>query len=63
MAQLCDKCGKGPQSGHSVSHSNRKTLRRFNPNLIEKRIFDPATGKSPKSKLCGKCLRTMAKGA
>jgi large subunit ribosomal protein L28 len=63
MAQVCEKCGKGPQVGYNVSHSNKKTLRRFNPNLVEKRIFDPKTGKSPKAKICSKCLRTMAKDA
>jgi len=61
MSKVCEKCGKGPQVGHSVSHSNRKTLRRFNPNLMKKRIFDPATGLKTLTKLCAKCLRTMAK--
>lgn len=61
MAQVCEKCGKGPQTGNNVSHSNKKTLRRFNPNLFEKRIFDTKTGRSAKTKLCGKCLKTMSK--
>ncbi|MBI5421871.1 50S ribosomal protein L28 [Candidatus Peregrinibacteria bacterium] len=63
MSKFCEKCAKGPQVGNTVSHSNRKTLRRFNPNLFKKRIFDPATGKAPLTKLCAKCLRTMAKPA
>jgi large subunit ribosomal protein L28 len=63
MAQVCEKCGKGPQVGNSVSHSNRKTKRRFNPNLFKKRLFDPATGKAKLIKLCSTCLRTMAKSA
>ncbi len=63
MAKVCMTCGKGPQVGNSVSHSNRKTLRRFNPNLFKKRIFDPATGKAKSTKLCAKCFRTTAKAA
>lgn len=63
MAKVCEKCGKGPQVGNSVSHSNKKTLRRFNPNLFKKRMFDPATGKTELIKLCSSCHRTTAKSA
>ena len=63
MAKVCEVCSKGPQVGNSVSHSNKKTLRRFNPNLFKKRIFDPATGKTELTKLCASCHRTSAKSA
>lgn len=33
MSRVCQICGKGPMSGHSVSHSNNRTKRRFLPNL------------------------------
>lgn len=33
MARRCAITGTGSQSGHKVSHSNRKTNRRFQPNL------------------------------
>ena len=33
MAKRCQLTGTGPQFGHNVSHSNRKTHRRFDPNL------------------------------
>ena len=33
MSKECDFCGKKPQVGNLVSHSNIKTKRRFNPNL------------------------------
>lgn len=33
MSRKCYICGKGPMTGNNVSHSNRKTRRRFNPNL------------------------------
>ena len=37
----CDHCGKMPQSGHHVSHSNIKTKRRFLPNLQIKKFYIP----------------------
>ena len=39
MARVCQVTGKKPQTGHSVSHSNIKTKRRFLPNLQTKRFF------------------------
>ena len=33
MARKCPITGKGVQVGNNVSHSNRKTKRRFLPNL------------------------------
>ena len=39
MSRICQVTGKVPVSGHSVSHSNIKTNRRFLPNLQTKRFF------------------------
>jgi len=61
MARECEKCGKKPSTGNSVSHSNRKTKRRFLPNLQKKAIFDPKTKESTRMKICTKCIRTMTK--
>ena len=33
MASVCDVCGKHPSFGKSVSHSHRRTSRRWNPNI------------------------------
>ena len=35
----CSICGKGVTFGHNVSHSNRKTKRKFSPNLKTKRFW------------------------
>lgn len=35
----CEITGKGVMVGNRVSHSNRKTKRRFNPNLKNKRFW------------------------
>ncbi len=62
MSKVCEICGKGPKSGHNVSHSIRRTKRRFLPNLATKKVFDPKTGETNKQKLCMKCLKTITKG-
>ena len=33
MAAVCDICGKKPFFGKSVSHSHRRTNRRWDPNV------------------------------
>jgi len=39
MSRICQLTGKRPISGNNVSHSNRKTKRRFLPNLHKKRFY------------------------
>ena len=39
MSKECQVTGKKPLVGHLVSHSNRKTKRRFNVNLQNKRFW------------------------
>ena len=39
MSRVCDLTGKKALSGNNVSHSNRKTKRRFYPNLQKKRFL------------------------
>lgn len=63
MSNFCELCGKGPQTGHNVSHSMRHTKRRFMPNLAVKKITDSKTGKVEKKKICMKCLKTLSKAA
>jgi large subunit ribosomal protein L28 len=55
----CAECGKGPSFGNAVSFSQRRTRRRFNPNLqTVTRVKD---GKPVREKLCTRCIRTAAK--
>ncbi|MBN2087821.1 50S ribosomal protein L28 [Candidatus Peregrinibacteria bacterium] len=61
MSKVCEVCNKGPATGHNVSHSVRRTKRRFMPNLTTKKIFDPKTGETTKVKICMKCLKTSSK--
>lgn len=39
MSRICQVTGKKPRSGNSISHSNIKTKRRFEPNLMNKRYW------------------------
>lgn len=61
MAKVCQITGKKPSSGHNVSHSVRRTKRRFLPNLQWKRIFDPVTKRFIRIRLCTSALRTLSK--
>ncbi len=55
----CDMCGKGPQFGHNVSHSNRATRRQFRPNVQRVRI--KVDGQMRQMHVCTRCLRTLNK--
>ncbi len=59
MAKVCENCGKKPQTGNNVSHSNIKTKRRFNPNLQNVRHQDP-DGRVRTLTLCTRCIRSGA---
>ncbi|MBP8974017.1 MAG: 50S ribosomal protein L28 [Anaerolineae bacterium] len=57
----CEVCGKGPQFGHNVSHSNRRTRRQFRPNIQRVRVME--NGHLVSKYMCAKCIRTMGKDA
>jgi large subunit ribosomal protein L28 len=61
MARFCDLTGKGPMSGHYVSHSNRKTKRKFLPNIKKKRFFVPELNEWIELKVCTSAIRTINK--
>ena len=55
----CAVCGKTPQFGHSVSHSNRKTKRQFKPNIQRVKVLE--NGRLVSKYMCVRCIRTMSK--
>lgn len=55
MSNFCTVCGKGPQFGNKVSHSNRKSPRRFNANL--QKIKVEKNGEVKSVKVCTSCLK------
>ena len=56
MSQVCEFCGKRPQTGNNVSHAHNKTRRRFNPNL--QRVRTVVNGQVRRVKVCTRCLRS-----
>jgi large subunit ribosomal protein L28 len=41
----CQVTGRSPSFGNSVSHSHRRTRRRWNPNIQRKTYFVPSQGR------------------
>ena len=56
VAAVCDVCGKGPGFGKSVSHSRRRTNRRWNPNI---QTVHAKVGVSQRKRLnvCTSCIK------
>ncbi len=61
MARICQVTGKGPISGNNVSHSNRKTRRRFLPNLHSHRFWVESEKRWVKLRLSTKGMRIIDK--
>jgi large subunit ribosomal protein L28 len=59
MSRRCDLTGKGPLVGNKVSHSNRKTKRRFLPNLLNVTMISDALGRSVKLRVSANALKTV----
>ncbi len=59
MANRCDVCRRKPQYGHRVSHSTRRTNRRFLVNVQHKRML--VDGQMRHVYICTRCLRTQVK--
>lgn len=56
---VCERCGKRSQFGQSRSHSMKATKRQFKPNIQRVKVVE--SGRLVKKKLCGKCIKTLAK--
>ena len=61
MSRICQLSGKKPMVGNNVSHSNRKTKRRFNINLIRKKFYIPSEDKWITLKVTTSTLKTIDK--
>ena len=55
MSSVCDVCGKKPQFGMRLSHSHRRTKRRWNPNIQRVRALVGSTTK--RVDVCTGCLK------
>jgi large subunit ribosomal protein L28 len=61
MARRCQLTGKEPQFGHNVSHSNRKTNRRFDPNLQKATLYSDSLHRKIPLRVCTRALRTVSR--
>lgn len=61
MSRVCQLTGKSVMVGNNVSHSNRKTKRKFFPNLITKKFFIPEEESFITLKISTSALRTINK--
>ena len=61
MSKKCLITGKGVQTGNNVSHSNRKTRRRFMPNLQEVAIYSEILEAPVTLRITNNGLRTIEK--
>ena len=61
MSQVCQVTGKRPVTGNNVSHSQRKTRRRFVPNLHTHRFWVESEKRFVKLRLPSKGMRIIDK--
>ena len=55
MASVCQVCGKHPSFGKSISHSHRRTNRRWNPNV--QRVRTLVNGAAKRMDVCTSCIK------
>lgn len=61
MSRVCQLTGKKPGAGNKVSHSQRKTRRRWLPNLVTQKFWLESEGRWVRMKVSTRGLRTIKK--
>jgi len=61
MSKVCQVTGKRPVTGNNVSHSQRKTRRRFLPNLHSHRFWVESEKRFVKLRVSSKGMRIIDK--
>ncbi|MER8100223.1 MULTISPECIES: 50S ribosomal protein L28 [unclassified Kitasatospora] len=59
MSAHCQLTGRRPGFGNAISHSHRRTRRRFDPNIQHKRYWLPGEGRYVRLTLSAKGIRTI----
>ncbi|TDB73132.1 50S ribosomal protein L28 [Micromonospora sp. KC723] len=59
MSRRCDVTGAKPSFGNAVSHSHRRTRRRWNPNLQSHRYWLPSERRWVRLALTARALKTV----
>ena len=61
MSRRCELSGTGVQFGNNVSHSQRKTRRRFEPNMRKVRFFSELVAQEFRFNVNVACMRSVEK--
>lgn len=59
MSQVCQVTGARPAFGNNVSHSHRRTRRRFNVNVHRKRYWVPSLGRHVTLRVSARGIKTI----
>jgi large subunit ribosomal protein L28 len=59
MAAVCQVTGAVPGFGHNISHSHRRTKRRFDPNVQKKTYFVPSLRRNITINVSAKGIKTI----
>ncbi|NMH76267.1 50S ribosomal protein L28 [Pseudonocardia xinjiangensis] len=59
MSRRCQMTGREPGFGNNVSHSHRRTARRWDPNIQTKRYWFTAENRFVRLKLSTDAIRTI----
>ncbi|WP_405148250.1 50S ribosomal protein L28 [Sphaerisporangium sp. NBC_01403] len=61
MSAHCRLTGVEPVFGNNVSHSHRRTRRRWNPNIQHRRYWVPSEGRFVRLTLSTRAIKTIDK--
>ena len=61
MSKICQVTGRKPSFGNTISHSHRKTRRRWDPNIQKQRFFVPSENRWVTLKVSTKGIKTINK--
>lgn len=59
MSAHCQLTGATPTFGNTISHSHRRTSRRFNPNIQRKKYYVPSLGRKVTLRLSARGIKTI----
>lgn len=59
MSQICQVTGRAPAFGNNVSHSHRRTRRRFDVNVQRKRYWVPSLGRNVTLRVSARGIKTI----
>ncbi|MFJ9554361.1 50S ribosomal protein L28 [Nocardiopsis sp. NPDC101807] len=59
MSRVCQVTGRSPSFGNAVSHSHRRTRRRFDPNIQSKRYWLPGEQRFVRLRVSAKGMKVI----